>query len=49
MDEVLLVTSGKEAEGVGVFDFRTGSSACTNFKNCACDSPGKKTCGHSFP
>lgn len=40
MDEVVLVTSAKEAEGIGVFDLRTGSASCTNFKNCGCDSAG---------
>ena len=40
MEEVILVTSAKESEGVGVFDVRTGSTVCTNFKNCGCDSAG---------
>ena len=41
MDEVIVVTSAKEAEGIGVFDLKTGSAACSTFKNCACEASGE--------
>eukprot|EP01041_Mallomonas_annulata_P004605 gene4605-9150_t len=37
MEEIVIVTSSKDA-GVAVCDIHTGSSACTDFKNCLSDA-----------
>ena len=38
MEEVLIVTAGKETAGMGVINVRTGSSLCSNFKNCIAEA-----------
>ena len=38
MNEVAIVTSSKDAGGIGVYDLVTGTPVCTNFKNCVADS-----------
>jgi pre-rRNA-processing protein IPI3 len=39
INEVVLVTSAKDAGGIAALDFVTGTPVCTNFKNCVAD-PG---------
>jgi pre-rRNA-processing protein IPI3 len=38
MEEALVLTSGKEAAGMGVINVRTGSAVCAAFKNCIAEA-----------
>ena len=38
MNEVVIVTSSKDAGGIGVYDLATGTPVSTNFKNCVADA-----------
>jgi pre-rRNA-processing protein IPI3 len=47
MSEALILTSSKEAAGMGVIDVRTGSNLCAAFKNCIADAGALCTIGSS--
>lgn len=47
MEEALILTSGKDAAGMGIIDLRTGSALCSNFKNCLAEAGAVCTIGSS--
>lgn len=47
MTEVLVISSNKDACGLGVVDVATGSMVCNNFKNCIADSGALCSIGSS--